>query len=72
MFSGFGFFPEIEFIKSMDVSIQLTILFIISIITLVSLYLYLKQGYVDPIRILRTEIAHFLAGAQSPKRLELK
>lgn len=33
------------------------------------LYLFLKRTYIDPIRILRTEIAHFLAGVQSPRHL---
>ncbi len=35
-------------------------------------YFFVQRTYIRPILLLRTEIAYFLAGVQSPKRLETK
>lgn len=62
--------PILESLPTLEASSQLAVFFGVAILELIVLYAYLKQRYMEPIRTLRTEIAHFLAGAPSPKRLD--
>lgn len=70
VFSGWIEIPGMNFLAAMDDAYKLGIFFGFTLVSWASLYLYLKAGYIEPIRILRTEIAHFLAGVQSPRKLD--
>jgi len=64
------YFPEIAFFAQLNFLFKQGIFFGLTLTFWGLLYLFLKKTYIDPIRILRTEIAHFLAGVKSPKRLD--
>lgn len=66
---GILYFPVLGFLEHLDMMFKQAIFFGLTLIFWGILYLFLKRTYIDPIRILRTEIAHFLAGVQSPRRL---
>lgn len=70
VFSGWIELPGMHFLSDMGDAYKLGVFFGFTIVSWASLYLYLKAGYIEPIRILRTEIAHFLAGVQSPRKLD--
>jgi hypothetical protein len=61
--------PRLEFLAHLNELEKLEGFFLLSVLCWSALYLFLKYTYVNPIRILRTEIAHFLAGVPSPKKL---
>ncbi len=68
--SGSFSIPQLDFLTRLSEFYKLCILLGISIFSYIVIYIYLKYTYVNPIRILRTEIAHFLAGVPSPVRLK--
>jgi len=70
--TGFIAYPQLPFPNLLGEFGKLILFFGFSILSWVGIYFFLKKTYIDPIRILRTEIAHFLAGVQSPKKLDTK
>lgn len=68
--TGIVSYPELEFLALLSEFNKLSIFFGLSVLSWLGIYIFLKKTYIEPIRTLRTEIAHFLAGVQSPKKLD--